>query len=137
VKPASPSVCSRLLLCVVCVWLAGLSSDLCAQTGWLPTSWFSQTAIDPQAMFPLAENDGPWLVLATTFRGEGARDDARALVHELRRVNKLKAYTHEKSFDYTGKQQEATRARSQARRHPKKNAIRERRTSGGGGCARR
>ena len=104
-KPASPSVCSRLLLCVVCIWLAGLSSDLCAQTGWLPTSWFSQTAIDPQAMFPLAENDGPWLVLATTFRGEGARDDARALVHELRRVNKLKAYTHEKSFDYTGKQQ--------------------------------
>ncbi len=76
-----------------------------AQTGWLPTSWFSTSDIDPQAMFPLAENDGPWLVLATTFRGEGARADARTLVQELRRDHKLKAYTHEKSFDYTGKQQ--------------------------------
>ena len=55
-------------------------------------------------MFPLAEKDGPWLVLATTFRGEGARDDARRLVQELRRVQKLKAYTHEKAFDYTGAQ---------------------------------
>ncbi len=76
-----------------------------AQSGWLPTSWFSTVEVDPQAMFPLAENDGPWLVLATTFRGEGARDDARTLVQELRRDHKLKAYTHEKSFDYTGKQQ--------------------------------
>ena len=35
-------------------------------------------------MHPLAEKDGPWLVLATTFRGETAREDARRLVHELR-----------------------------------------------------
>jgi hypothetical protein len=76
-----------------------------AQSGWLPTAWFSPAEIDPQAMFPLAENDGPWLVLATTFRGEGAREDARRLVQELRRDHKLKAYTHEKSFDYTGAQQ--------------------------------
>ena len=76
-----------------------------AQNGWLPTSWFSAGEIDPQAMFPLAESDGPWLVLATTFRGEGAREDARRLVQELRRDHKLKAYTHEKSFDYTGEQQ--------------------------------
>jgi len=75
-----------------------------AQSGWLPTSWFSSDAVDPKAMFPLAENDGPWLVLATTFRGEGAREDARHLVHELRGRHKLKAYTHEKSFDYTGNQ---------------------------------
>jgi hypothetical protein len=75
-----------------------------AQTGWLPTAWFSQEAVDPKAMFPLAESDGPWLVLATTFRGEGARDDARRLVQELRGSHKLKAYTHEKSFDFTGNQ---------------------------------
>ena len=75
-----------------------------AQTGWLPTSWFSQDAVDPKAMFPLAESDGPWMVLATTFRGEGAREDARRLVQELRGTHKLKAYTHEKSFDFTGNQ---------------------------------
>ena len=75
-----------------------------AQTGWLPTAWFSQDTVDPKAMFPLAESDGPWMVLATTFRGEGARDDARQLVQELRGPHKLKAYTHEKSFDFTGNQ---------------------------------
>lgn len=73
--------------------------------GWLPTSWFPAAAGDAAAMFPLAENDGPWLVLATTFRGETARDDARRLAHELRDRHRLQAYTHEKAFDYTGRQQ--------------------------------
>ena len=75
-----------------------------AQNGWLPTSWFTAGDVDPQAMYPLAENDGPWLVLATTFRGEGAREDARKLVQELRGSHRLTAYTHEKAFDYTGEQ---------------------------------
>jgi hypothetical protein len=78
------------------------------QGGWLPTSWFSSTrpaaGQDQRAMFPLAETDGPWLVLATTFRGDTARDDARGLVQELRSKHRLDAYTHEKSFDYTGTQ---------------------------------
>lgn len=75
-----------------------------AQGGWLPTAWFSGGDVDPQAMYPLAEKDGPWLVLATTFRGEGAREDARKLVQELRGSQRLTAYTHEKAFDYTGAQ---------------------------------
>lgn len=74
------------------------------QSGWLPTSWFSSGDVDPKAMYPLAEKDGPWLVLATTFRGEGAREDARKLVQELRSTHRLQAYTHEKAFDYSGEQ---------------------------------
>jgi len=81
-----------------------VSAPVAVAQGWLPTSWFSASAIDPEAMFPLAEKDGPWLVLATTFRGPAARDDARRLVHELRGRQKLEAYTHEKAFDYTGEQ---------------------------------
>ncbi len=101
------SVCSspiRIALVLVAVGLVSHAAVAEAQTGWLPTSWFSQESIDPKAMFPLAESDGPWMVLATTFRGEGARDDARRLVQELRGTHKLKAYTHEKSFDFTGNQ---------------------------------
>jgi hypothetical protein len=76
-----------------------------AAQGWLPASWFSAPdAVDPQAMHPLAERDGPWLVLATTFRGETARVDAKALAQELRSRHKLRAYTHEKAFDFTGEQ---------------------------------
>lgn len=89
----------------IAVAVSWIPSAAHAQQGWLPTSWFSADAIDPQAMFPLAEKDGPWLVMATTFRGAGARDDARRLVHELRSKHKLKAYTHEKAFDYTGAEQ--------------------------------
>lgn len=84
--------------------VVGSASPAAAQSGWLPTSWFSSGEIDASAMFPLAENDGPWLVLASTFRGENAREDARSLVHELRGRYKLQAYTLEKSFDYTGEQ---------------------------------
>jgi len=97
VRASSPTIFLALVAITVC----GVAE---AQTGWLPASWFSQDAVDPKAMFPLAEGDGPWLVLATTFRGEGARDDARRLVQELRSSHKLKAYTHEKSFDFTGNQ---------------------------------
>jgi hypothetical protein len=90
---------------IVAVAVLTAAADARAQSGWLPTAWFSPAEVPVDAMFPLAERDGPWLVLAATFRGEGARDDARTLVQELRRDHKLKAYTHEKSFDYTGKQQ--------------------------------
>jgi len=75
-----------------------------AQSGWLPTTWFGKQKIDPQAMFPLSERDGPWLILATTFRGAGARDDARRLVQELRGRFGMQAYTHEQAFDFTGAQ---------------------------------
>lgn len=91
------------------VFVTALCAGLCAgrafgQGGWLPAAWFSQAEVDAKQMFPLAEKDGPWLVLATTFRGEGAREDARRLVQELRARHRLQAYTHEKSFDYTGTQ---------------------------------
>ena len=75
-----------------------------AQNGWLPTSWFPHAKTDSQTMHPLSDRSGPWLVLATTFRGDGARDDARALVQELRSEYRLTAYTHEKAFDFTGEQ---------------------------------
>jgi len=95
----------RLLLAAVALSGAvNLPVAARAQSGWLPTAWFSGAEADPRAMYPLAEKDGPWLVLATTFRGEAARDDARRLVQELRGSHKLQAYTHEKAFDFSGAQ---------------------------------
>ncbi len=95
----------QVLAIAMLVAVAAHARPATAQSGWLPTTWFSATTtVDSQAMFPLAEKDGPWLVLATTFRGEGARDDARKLVQELRSSHRLEAYTHEKAFDFTGEQ---------------------------------
>jgi len=94
------------LLVVLVVCNAGREATAQSSPGgWLPTAWFAPAEVPANAMFPLSEKDGPWLVLAATFRGEGAREDARRLVQELRRDHRLEAYTHEKSFDYTGAQQ--------------------------------
>jgi hypothetical protein len=103
-RSAPPSALIRTLTVLCGLALVTPAGAARGQTGWLPTSWFSQDQLDPKAMFPLAEKDGPWLVLATTFRGAGAREDARRLVQELRSRHKLQAYTHEKAFDYTGTQ---------------------------------
>ena len=99
-----PTACSASLLLAIACLLAG-GREALAQGGWLPTSWFvpSSSAAGRDEMYPLTEKDGPWLVFATTFRGDGARDDARRLVQELRGTHKLEAFTHEKSFDFTGR----------------------------------
>lgn len=99
---SSPARHSSVLV-LLGAWLL-LPAGSVRADGWLPTAWFSPAAVDPQAMYPLAEKDGPWLVLATTFRGETAREDARALVHEFRSRHRIRAYTHEKAFDYRGEQ---------------------------------
>ena len=101
------AVAVRAVIVAVAVASPWAEPPAVAQSGWLPTSWFAPGADDPQAMYPLAENDGPWLVLATTFRGERAREEARQLVQELRAGHKLQAYTHEKAFDFTGEQRGA------------------------------
>lgn len=99
-----PHVSPGGLLLAAVAALSAAPQPAAAQSGWLPTAWFSGAEADPKAMYPLAEKDGPWLVLATTFRGETARDDARRLVQELRGSHRLQAYTHEKAFDYSGAQ---------------------------------
>jgi len=94
----------RPLPALVAVLMA-IAAGPAAGQGWLPTSWFSPSELPaPDAMHPLAERDGPWLVLASTFQGETARDDARTLAQELRSRHRMQAYTHEKSFDYTGEE---------------------------------
>jgi len=51
--------------------------------------------------YELTENNGPWMIMATTFQGPDALDDANKLVHELRSRFKLPAFLHRREFDYT------------------------------------
>lgn len=62
----------------------------------------SKVEADPSKDYTLTDGNGPWLIMATTFSGEGAEQQARELVLELRRRYKLEAYTHTKTFDFTG-----------------------------------
>ena len=54
---------------------------------------------DPGRDYGLAESNGPWLILAATFSGEGAEQQARDLVHEFRADHSLPAYLHRMTFD--------------------------------------
>lgn len=55
-----------------------------------------------QQSFKLTDQSGPWLILATTFSGEGAEDQARDLCRELNASLKLPTYIHRMKFDLAG-----------------------------------
>lgn len=58
----------------------------------------------PVASLALTQQSGPWLILATTFSGAGAEDQARDLCHELRQTLGLPTYLHQMTFDLAGDQ---------------------------------
>jgi hypothetical protein len=53
---------------------------------------------DPRGDYTLTERNGPWLIMAASFNGEGAEEDARALVLELRKRFNLPAYYYAMTF---------------------------------------
>jgi len=50
--------------------------------------------------YNLAEENGPWMIMACSFSGEGAEQQAKDLVLELRKRYKLSAYSHKVRFDF-------------------------------------
>ncbi|MFM2093037.1 MAG: hypothetical protein RIS70_161, partial [Planctomycetota bacterium] len=62
---------------------------------------FKRVDADPNKSYELTQKHGPWLILASTFAGEGAEQQAQELVLELRRDYRLPAYVHKQHFDFT------------------------------------
>ncbi|TWT88289.1 hypothetical protein Mal64_17680 [Pseudobythopirellula maris] len=62
-------------------------------------------AAAPDADFSLSQEDGPWLIMATTFSGEGAEQQAIELCREMRESFRLEAYVHDMTFDYSEEEQ--------------------------------
>lgn len=56
---------------------------------------------DPVASLALTQNSGPWLIMATTFSGDGAEEQARQLCLELRHALGKNVYLHDMRFDFT------------------------------------
>jgi hypothetical protein len=46
----------------------------------------------------LTEENGPWMIVAASFNGKGAQEQAQALVDEFRTQYRMPAYLHEMSF---------------------------------------
>lgn len=57
---------------------------------------------DASKSYALTPEDGPWLVLAHTFVGEGSGERAKRLALEIRRDLKLPAFVFEEDFDFSG-----------------------------------
>jgi hypothetical protein len=74
---------------------------LYAAPPWKPIISFKKIDADPDNEYPLTEQNGPWVIMATTFTGPDAMSDAKQLVYELRKDFKLPAYTLDKQFDYS------------------------------------
>lgn len=72
---------------------------LSAAPPWESILSLRRVEADPEKPYKLTEDDGPWLILAATFSGDGAEDQARDLVLELRQRYKLPAYVHKMRFN--------------------------------------
>jgi hypothetical protein len=55
---------------------------------------------DPDKPYTLTDENGPWTIMACSFSGAKALEQARELVLELRSRYKLPAYVYQKTFDY-------------------------------------
>ena len=55
----------------------------------------------PRSGDTLTDEHGPWLIIAASFRGDGAEAQARQLADELRRRQGLAAYIHDRAFDFS------------------------------------
>lgn len=89
------------------LWLLTLTifcaagSTLLAAPPWAKLVPFKHVEAKPDSLYPVSESSGPWMIMATTFSGEGAEDQARELIYELRKKYGLNAYSYQKKFDFS------------------------------------
>ena len=97
------------MCCVLALLVASLAavsppSSARAETPWRRMFTINRVKADPEQLYPLTEDCGPWMIMAVTFVGETAERDAQALVYELRKRYRLPAYTYEMTFDMSEQQ---------------------------------
>ncbi len=85
------------------VALVGLLSPrvVPAAPPWAKLVVFKHLAADPNELYPITDGNGPWMIMAATFSGEGAEQQARRLIYELRKEYKVPAYSYRRTFDYS------------------------------------
>jgi hypothetical protein len=60
---------------------------------------------NPDKSYELTDRSGDWLIFAGSFSGEGSREDALELLHELRAKHNLESFLYLVEFDYSGTQE--------------------------------
>jgi hypothetical protein len=81
--------------------LLGCANSLAlAAAPWSSLISFKQVEADPNKSYTLTDEQGPWVIMACSFSGKGAEQQAKDLVIELRKRYKLDAYTYKAKFDF-------------------------------------
>ncbi|MEM6980425.1 MAG: hypothetical protein AAF539_12245, partial [Planctomycetota bacterium] len=101
-----PSSFQRSLLCVlICVASQAWPNRSASADGPSLLRMFQprgRVAADATSAYKLTEVEGPWMILAYTFVGEGSQGRAQKLVLEIRENLNLPAFVHEQDFDFSG-----------------------------------
>ncbi len=74
---------------------------LAAAPPWAKMVLFKHLEAKPNEIYPITEDNGPWMIMAATFSGAGAEDQAQRLIYELRKEFKLPAYSYQKKFEFS------------------------------------
>lgn len=88
------------LLALACIETLG-PRPASAAPPWASLIPFTRIEADPTKSYAITESEGPWMILAATFSGEGADQQAQELVIELRKKYKLESYTFVRHIDDT------------------------------------
>ena len=96
-----PGVVLLIGLALIGLALIGQAAAVSAAPPRFPFIPFKRIDVDPKKTYEITPENGPWMVFAASFMGEGAEDQAHELVMELRQRHRLPAYIHRKRFDYT------------------------------------
>jgi len=79
--------------------ILGWVTSATAAAPWEKLLTVNRVEADPQKSYTLTQENGPWMIMACSFSGESASQQAKDLVLELRKRYKLPAYAYEKKFD--------------------------------------
>jgi hypothetical protein len=86
---------------LVCCWSGHGQHELQAENPLLALLPFRIIDADPNKSYPLRAEHGPWVIVASSFAGDGAEKQARELVYELRKRFKLEAFSHRRTYDFS------------------------------------
>jgi hypothetical protein len=78
--------------------VGGASAIGVADSPWTRLMAPNRVEADPNRDYVLQENNGPWMIMACSFSGDGAEEQAKQLVLELRARYKMEAYVHKAKF---------------------------------------
>jgi hypothetical protein len=93
----------RRFVCVLLTLAVNLSSAWTARAAkpWELLIPFKRVEADQNKSYELTEEDGPWMILAASFAGPGAKQQAEQLVYELRKEFKMEAFVHKQTYDFS------------------------------------